>query len=129
LNYAESARKRACTSEEEDGFPTPDYDLGDYISTFFENGDSPPIPVVNPGTTMSPPCQERQQDMLELAMDSWASLYTGSVTDEYQSIAAVAAPPANAQPTIALQVAPSMVDRRLGTVRLLLSQWSNRTVG
>jgi hypothetical protein len=41
LNYAESARKRGCTSDPDDGFPTPDEDLGDYISTFFDTDDQP----------------------------------------------------------------------------------------
>jgi hypothetical protein len=43
LNYAESARKQARTTEEVDVFPTPDDNLGDYISTFFNN-DQPEAP-------------------------------------------------------------------------------------
>jgi hypothetical protein len=77
LNYAESSRKRACPTEN-DSFPTPDDDLGDYITFFFYQGDAPII-LANPDASMPPPGKEHQQDMLELAVDSLTSLYAGSV--------------------------------------------------
>ena len=37
LNYADTARKRVRTLDQDESFPSPDDDLGDYISTFSEN--------------------------------------------------------------------------------------------
>jgi hypothetical protein len=96
FNYAESARRPASNrSREDDGVPTPDDDLGDYITTFFDNDHpgSSSTAIFNPETT-SPVMQslfaeQHQQDMLELAVDSWQSLYGTSVeAEDASSVAA-----------------------------------------
>jgi hypothetical protein len=136
LNYAESARKRGCTSDPDDGFPTPDEDLGDYISTFFDTDDQPesvPPPDVNPRTTRLHPGQENQQDMLELAVDTWTSLYGGSVREESHSVAAVALPPGNVPQSHdnnlpAIPPLPAMADSRLGTFKTVTMEEQNSRI-
>jgi hypothetical protein len=94
MNYAESARKRVCTFE--NSYPSPDDDLEEYVSTFFAN-DFPqatrPLPNIITATTRSLPGQEHQQDILELATDSWKSLFADSTRVKYESVAAVAPVP------------------------------------
>jgi hypothetical protein len=118
FNYAESARKRACTSLNADSIPSPAEDLGDYISTFF--GNPPTIPV----TTVHTPGLEPQQDTLELATDSWTSLYASS------SVAATAPPPpANTQQNSATNPVPTPLNHPLGTVmNITMEQQNNRIV-
>jgi hypothetical protein len=98
LNYSESARRVAPRLEKDDGFPTPDDDLGDYISTFFDDDQQNPLsPTI---TRLSPGNEAHHQDMLELAVDFWTSQYNIG-DDEYNSVAAVAGLPANAEPAAA----------------------------
>jgi hypothetical protein len=135
LNYAESARKQARrTSVEDEVFPTPDEDLGDYITTFFNNdhSEAPSTAVFNSSATMPPSCPEQQQDMLEFAVDSWNSLYGSSVEVGYNSVAALACPPAIAEQTAPLDLAdtlpPTPADSNLGTVKTITMEQQNSRI-
>jgi hypothetical protein len=134
MNYAESARKRVCTFDEDDSYPSPDDDLGDYVSTYFAN-DIPqathPLPNINTATTRLPPGQEHQQDILESATDSWNSLFAHSTRDEYESVAAVAPVPNYANRANQPSTAPTpptpltMAVRRLCTLTTLTMEQQN----
>jgi hypothetical protein len=130
LNYSESARRVAPRLEEDDGFPTPDDDLGDYISTFFDN-DQQDAPSPAP-TRLPPGHKAHHQDMLELAIDSWTSQYD-SRDAEYISVAAVAGLPANAAPAAAndLQATQPPItpaNRLLGSVQTITMQEQNSRI-
>jgi hypothetical protein len=100
FNYAESARKRAVYSRDDaDSIPTPAADLGDY-------------------TTTHSPIQERQQDILELATNSWTSLYASS------SVAATAPPPGNTNDLV--PVTPT--NSSLGTVTTISMEEQNSRI-
>jgi hypothetical protein len=99
VNYAESARKRIRMLDKDDYVSSPDNDLGGYVTTFFANDipqETPPPLNVNPATTRSPPSQGDQQDMVELAVDSWNSHFADLARDEHHSVAAVAPVPHHA---------------------------------
>ena len=86
IQYAESSRKRTvATTTDNTSFPDPDSDLGDYISTFFQEVD--PQSSLGAGSSLlpsrstyvPPPSHQQQQEMVELDADAWNSLYGGSV--------------------------------------------------
>jgi hypothetical protein len=91
---------------------------------------NPPSPARTP--RLSPGNKAHHQDMLELAVDSWTSQY--NIEDaKYNSVAAVAGLPANAEPAAAndLQAAqPPIIpfNHFLGTVQAVTMQEQNRRV-
>ena len=122
LNYSESTRRVAPRIDENDVFPTPDADLGDFISTFFDNDQQePPSPAPNSAPTN--PDSQNAQDMLELAVDSWTSRYD-SPDAEYNSVAAVAALPSNDEPPAAERPTVTATPL-LGTLRTVTMQEQN----
>ena len=123
LNYSESAKRGAPRiADDNDVFPTPDADLGDFISTYFDNDDQEaPSPVPNSLPTNHD--SQLSPDALELAVDAWTSRYY-SVDADDNSVAAVAALPGNGvRPAAApiIVTAPPL----LGTIRTVTMQEQN----
>jgi hypothetical protein len=118
FNYAESSRKRACTSAEADSFPTPAEDLGDYITTFYREHDPGESPTT-PSSTRPSPGYQHQQDILEQDTDSWNSHYANS------SVAAVALPPENTHQTTSNNLPPTPSNHQLGTVTTITMEQQN----
>ena len=133
FNYSEIATKQARRSEEDVDFPTPDDDLGDYVSTFFDNDEdrpaAPSTALFNSAAASMRRCSpEHLQDMLEFAVDSWNASYGLSGKLEHTSVAALACAPgfAEHEPPATLDLNPA--ENHLGTVRTITIEEQNSRI-
>ena len=134
FNYSDIAAKQARRSEENFDVPTPDDDLGDYVSTFFDNDEDQPaassVALFNSAaaSSMRRRSPEHLQDMLEYAVDSWNASYGVSVELEHTSVAALARAPGLAEHEPLATIDPTPMDRHIGTVRTMTIEQQNSRI-